>query len=361
MARFMIAYLQGGEARILQPDTVQRMRSPLFTPDPRISGNAHGFFDFSDNGVWTIGHSGGAPDMNSLLLLLPDRNLGVFVTYNSEGGGDLTTQHLGFQRAFYDHYFPAPQVATREPPADFARRAGRFTGSYRITQSAYSTLEKVIGLFGEPQIVDPGDGTLLLTASWGEWRFVEVEPRYFRQVDGEFALVFDEDDRGRITHMSAGFIPQFSFEKLSWYETSGFHMILALACALLFLSALVVALVRLVRRRRWGSDRASSARRSRAAHWIVVGISLLNLLFVVGTALWGNPFPVFGVSLIYRLVLALPVLSTALTVAAGVYTVLAWKDRFWGLTGRVHYTLVTLAAVAFVWFLNYWNLLGWRF
>ena len=37
------------------------------------------------------------------------------------------------------------------------------------------------------------------------------------------------------------------------------------------------------------------------------------------------------------------------------------KDRFWGLAGRLHYTLVTVAAVAFVWFLNYWNLLGWRF
>jgi CubicO group peptidase (beta-lactamase class C family) len=364
MARFMIAYLQDGrygEARILQAETVQRMRGTLFTPDPRLSGNAHGFFDFSDNGVWTIGHGGGAPDMNSLLLLLPDRNLGVFVAYNSEGGGALNTQHLGFQRAFYDHYFAAAPVASREPPADFARRAGRFTGSYRITQSGYSTLEKVIGLFGEPQIVDPGDGTLLLTASWGEWRFVELEPLYFRQVDGEFALVFHEDDRGRITHMSAGFIPMFAFEKLRWYETSGFHMILAGVCALLFLSAFVVALIRLVRRPLRGSDRVSSARGARAADWIVVGISLLNLLFVVGTALWGNPLPVFGVSLIYRLVLALPVLAAALTVAALVYTVLAWKDRFWGLAGRVHYTLVTVAAVAFVWFLNYWNLLGWRF
>jgi hypothetical protein len=122
-------------------------------------------------------------------------------------------------------------------------------------------------------------------------------------------------------------------------------MILALACALFFLSALVVGLVRLVRRRRRGSARASSARGACAAHWIVVGISLLNLLFVVGTALWGNPFPVFGVSLIYRLVLALPVLSTALVVAALVDTVLAWKDRFWGLAGWVHYTLVTVAAV----------------
>jgi hypothetical protein len=43
------------------------------------------------------------------------------------------------------------------------------------------------------------------------------------------------------------------------------------------------------------------------------------------------------------------------------YSVLAWKNSYWGIAARVHYTLVTVAAVAFVWFLNYWNLLGWRF
>jgi hypothetical protein len=44
-----------------------------------------------------------------------------------------------------------------------------------------------------------------------------------------------------------------------------------------------------------------------------------------------------------------------------VYTVLAWKDSYWSFAGRAYYTLVTVAALAFVWFLNYWNLLGWRF
>jgi hypothetical protein len=44
-----------------------------------------------------------------------------------------------------------------------------------------------------------------------------------------------------------------------------------------------------------------------------------------------------------------------------VYTMLAWKDRYWGVAFRVYYTLVMVAAVAFIWFLNYWNLLGWRY
>jgi hypothetical protein len=65
--------------------------------------------------------------------------------------------------------------------------------------------------------------------------------------------------------------------------------------------------------------------------------------------------------LIMKLILGLGVLSVVLTVGALVYTVLAWKDSYWGAAARVYYTLVTVAAVAFVWFLNNWNMLGWRF
>jgi len=40
---------------------------------------------------------------------------------------------------------------------------------------------------------------------------------------------------------------------------------------------------------------------------------------------------------------------------------LAWKQRYWSFAGRVHYTIVTLAALAFIWLLNNWNLLGFKF
>jgi hypothetical protein len=141
MARFMIAHLQDGrysdaniaEARILNKSTMQQMHSTLYTPDPRLLGTAHGFFDFSDNGQRTIGHLGESDPINTLLLLLPDQNLGVFVFYSSEGGRDLTLQHFGFQRAFFDHYYPTPAVKPIQPPALFAQRSGRFEGSYRLT------------------------------------------------------------------------------------------------------------------------------------------------------------------------------------------------------------------------------------
>ena len=372
MARFMIAHLQGGfygdastEMRILEEATARQMHSTLYTPDPRLLGTAYGFFDFSDNGQRTLGHSGATIGFATLLLLLTDQNLGVFVVYTREDVGGLTTQHTGFQRAFFDHYYPAPAPEPIQPPLDFAKRAGRFTGLYRITQSAYTTFEKFGNIINPPiEISDPGDGTLLFSDHGIELRLVEVEPLYFRQTDGPFGIVFREDDRSRITHMFSDVGPQYAYEKLNWYETSRFNLALLLSSLLVFLSMMPVALVRAVRNRRPNSDRKPAYRGARIAIWIIVGISILNLLVLVGLVqMWffNLGFPRFGFSLIDRIVLGLGVLSALLTVGALVYALLAWKNSYWGTGARAYYTLVTIAAVAFVWFLNFWNLLGWRY
>jgi hypothetical protein len=135
--------------------------------------------------------------MESMLLLLPDQNLGVFVVYNSLGAGELNRQHFGFQRAFFDHYYPTSAVEPIQSPEDFAARADRFTGAYKWTMSSYTTLEKFFALMGPTiYVTNPGDGTLLLESPFGEWRIVEEEPLYFRQVDGPFHMAFREDDQG---------------------------------------------------------------------------------------------------------------------------------------------------------------------
>jgi hypothetical protein len=338
----------------------------LYTPDPRLLGTAYGFFDVSDNGQRTLGHDGYGPPMRSQMLLLPDQNLGVFAAFNTRDIGDLNVQHFGLQRALFDHYYPAPAADPLQPPADFAARAGRFVGLYRLANSHATTPEKVRALLGADTlgISNPGDGTLRLPMGGAELRFVEVEPLYFRQVDGPFTLVFREDDRGRITHLFTDLMPQYAAVKLGWYETPGFNMALALASVLIFLSMIPVAAIRFIRNRRLKDDLSPESRGARAAGWIILGVCLLNLLFLVGIALWfrpERPTELHGLPLIVEIVMGLGVLAAVLTVGALVYTGLAWKNSYWGIAGRAYYTLATIAAVAFVWFLNYWNWLGWRY
>ena len=378
MARFMIAHLGGGrysdanipEGRILKEATARKMQSTLYTADPRLQGSAYGFADMSDNGQRAIGHQGYLPPMHGLLLLLPDQNLGIYVVYNSESAGELTTQHVGFQRAFFDHYYPAPAIDPIQPPADFSERAGRYEGWYQYASGPHSTLPKIIRLFGShmAKISDPGDGTLLANIGGLEKRFVEVEPNYFRQVDGPFSLVFREDERGRIRYLDTDMMPQYASIKLDWYQTPAFSLVLLQACLLVFLVTIPIVAIRAIWIRRRGRDRKTEARPeargARLAVWIILGISLLNLMFQAGIQLGGSMVMenvLLDPPLLIKIVLGVGVMSAVLTAAALVYAVLAWKKGYWGAVTRMYYTLATVAAVAFVWFLNQWNMLGWRY
>ncbi len=373
MARFMIAQLEGGRysdaaiprARILKEATVRQMHSTVYLPAPGLMGTAYGLFDFSDNGQHTLGHSGELTPMHSLLLLLPEQHVGVFVAYNSAGGSELTNQHLGFQRAFFDHYFPAPAVPAIQAPPDFGQRAVRYVGSYRWTMRSYTTLMKIIGLFGTAEVTDPGDGALLVSVLGLRFRFVEVEPLFFRQEDGPFGLAFKEDEQGRITHMVTDLMPQFAFERLEWYETVAFNQWLLLGCVLLFLSTIPVISVRFYRDRRHLADRAVAPPADRRAEGLILAICVLNLLFLVGNVMW-SMLPIMnlllqGPPMLAKVAMGIGVLSALLTVVAVVKTASAWKNGTWSLAFRATYTLVTVAAVAFVWFLAYWNQLGWRY
>lgn len=368
MARFMIAHLQDGfygdaatEVHILKESTARQMHSTLYAPHPRLLGNAYGFFEFSDNGQRVIGHSGSGEPMESLLLLLPDQNLGVFVAYNSLGAGELNRQHFGFQRAFFDHYYPAAAVEPIQPPADFAERAERFTGAYQWTMRSYTTIEKFFALMGPTiYVTNPGDGTLLLESPFGDWRIVEEEAMYFRLVDGPYHMAFREDDQGRIAYLFTDLTPMMAFEKVDWYETLAFNMPLLMFSLLMFLSMLPVALLGFIRGRRRNADLMPAPHLACAAYRLIVWISVLNLMFVAGNAMFGEQL-VFGIPVVYKVVLGLGVLSALLTVGALFYAVLAWKERCWSTGFRVYYTLVMVAAVAFVWFLHHWNLLGWRY
>ena len=258
--------------------------------------------------------------------------------------------------AFMDRYYPMELQPVR-PPADFATRATRFTGSYQANRRSYTTWEKVFSLFSEPiSIRAADDGTLSVKAPEGAQRFVETEPLVFREVDGDTVLIFREDAQGNIKYAygdSAG-----AFEKQAWYEVPLIHYVLLTICMLLFLSVIIVAPVGFfVNRRR--TDRQPQPRLARAARWVLGGAAVLSLAFVVFfvVATDGNTV-VTGEAPLLNVLGFISIPLAVLAIGAVVFSVLAWKNQYWHIAGRVHYTLATLAAVAFVWFLNYWNLLG---
>jgi len=54
----------------------------------------------------------------------------------------------------------------------------------------------------------------------------------------------------------------------------------------------------------------------------------------------------------------IPLAAAALTLLSLLFLVRAWAKGYWSVGGRMVYSLVALAAVAFLAALRYWNLLG---
>lgn len=368
MAKFMIAHLQDGryeDTRILQDSTAQQMHSQLFTHDPRVSGWAYGFMELNLNNQRMIWHAGSTPQFYTLLVLLPEYSVGLFVSYNSTGGAEARYALL---QAFLDRYYPVPAPVIPQPPTDFQQRAGRYTGSYWATRGYYTTALKMANLFAQVDLTASPDGTLLMTGLGDPMRWVEVEPRVFLPAGDQPSfwvggLVFREDDQGQITHFFLVNNPTIAFERVAWHETAAFTYVLLGVCITLFLSAVVLWPILFFVHRHKRKTQALRPLLPRLARWLTGGISALNILFFIGLLIaTSNQIAfMYGVPPFVVASVVIALVATALTIGCVIFTVLAWKKRYWSLVVRVHYTVVTLAMLAFIWWLNNWNLLGFWF
>ncbi len=149
MARFMIAHLQGGSlcpgdresvnaacGSILQAATEQLMQSGLWKPNPGMVGYTHGFMELQYNGQRILHHGGDTAGFHSLLMLLPDQNLGFFVSYNTTSPGFGWEQTL---LAFIDHYYPSPPAVNQPVPGAFSG-AEMYAGVYSPVRVSYTTV-----------------------------------------------------------------------------------------------------------------------------------------------------------------------------------------------------------------------------
>ncbi len=214
-------------------------------------------------------------------------------------------------------------------------------------------------------VTTASDGALQIEQT--QTRLVPVAPLLFRDDTYGMPVVFRQDAGGNITHLLIANRPDQTFEKLTWFEAPTFHYALLLICVLLFLSVIVGAVAG------WfiGRFRRKSASQqpglARAARWLLALIAALNLLALIDfTVVFVGGYGALADAVLkgdassMNVPLLLWLIAAILTVGAVVFVVLAWKNRYWSPLARAHYTLVTLGALAFIWFLNYWNLLGWR-
>ncbi|MBM3791535.1 MAG: serine hydrolase, partial [Acidobacteria bacterium] len=360
MARFMIAHLQHGsfgQGRILSEETARRMHSRLFAHSPKLNGMLHGFYEMNRNGQAIFGHGGDTMWFHTQLALFPEHNVGLFVSYNSDTGGKARSD---FVKVFTDRYFPAAEAQAPKPPADFQTRAARFTGSYASLRHSHTSLAKMARLMGTMKVTADPDGCLLVSGIGdAPLRLVEMEPLVFREVKDQGSVVFREDERGKITHLFLNALPPMAFVRLNPTETPVFHfVVLGISAAVLLIA--VVAWPATAYRRRSRAPVSFGSRLARLIAWTASAL-LIAFLIALGAGLSDAQQIAFGVPSSLRLALALPLVAAPIVAVAAIVALISWFRRYWSVGSRIGYSLVTVACLIMLWWLQYWNLLGYHF
>ncbi len=229
MAQFMIAQLQDGrygDTRILQEATAKLMHSPQYTASPGMAGFDLGFYQEDRNGLRIIGHGGDTEVFHSDLHLLLDKNVGIFMSFNSLGsevGGAHTIRPAIFY-AFLDRYFPhalPKQTDIASAKVDAARVAGWYESSRRNVSAL-----RPFNILGQIQVNAMPDGTLTIAAlsdyAGKPLHWHEVSPLHYVEANGQRKLDFIADANGNIKYWATDHIsPVFVFERVPGYKSVG--------------------------------------------------------------------------------------------------------------------------------------------
>jgi CubicO group peptidase (beta-lactamase class C family) len=372
VARFMVAHLHKGQldgTRILQEGTAAMMQRRQFSHDSRMPGLGYGFWERPRNQHRAIAHDGGWGGFYSLMWLLPEEDVGVFIAANRltfPPSSDFGDEYI---KRFVDRYYPPAEGRATDtqqrilptPTAEVRRRAARVAGVYRSLRiPPQHTFEKSIGLFLQARVDREDDGTLTVQWPFGEGtRWAEVEPFVYRNIGGEDHIAFRGDAGGRIKYLlQSGSV----FERLPWYDDAVIQVPALAAMALLFVVTpagwLLGALVGCLRRRPTAHSELRQAR-------VLAGaVCVLNACFLLGLAALMAEYPnavLHGVPAAVIALFVVPLAGAAGTAGAVAFAVREWLRNQGGLFTRIQYTLVATAAVVFVVFLHHWNLLGFRF
>jgi len=357
-AKFMIAHLNLGEYegnRILKAETIKKMHTRLFANDPKTTGNAYGFWENGYNNLHIIDHGGDTIYFHTLLSLIPEKNLGFYVSYNTNAE---KIPRSSLFKIFLDRYYPSQEPSSKKPESKDSDKESleKFTGSYGMARTSYTTYEKIGGLFPTVNIRLTKKGNLLARSK--QW--TQVEPLVFKEVGGQNFMVFKENKDGKITHVFLSSIPHSALIKREGIEKPTIHYILLIICGLLFLSTWRWPLIALFKKIcPQQTEKGSEPKTPRLLAGIMSTLHILTLIGIV--IVFSDPVELlFGSISMLKILLVLPLIAVLLTIGTLYYTFIAWIKKYWTPCQRFHYTLVVLASIVFIWFLNYWNFLGFK-
>jgi len=344
--------------KVLDSTTVVKLFSPAFKHYKKAQ-NAWlwGFYEDHWNGLRIVQHAGDIDGFASLLLLIPEKGIGFFISVNSSSLKDRTNR--GFIQRFTDKLLTKvfSERADMENNIDLpeygsvSKPLKSFEGVYRPTRYAQSTMDKVALFIGlRPDItISVKNDKLVIDDNKDE--LIPISDLGFYAVKQKKYVAFKADKNGNISYYLSD---NQAFHKLRWFESVKFQAIAIGSIALVFVIFIFGSIIRRL---------FTTKKKTHLIGKLNLSISLLSLLFLItfgytlmttdpGEFLYGLPF-IVKASLILPLLI---ILLTAYSLYVLVSAIRQNKTDFW----KFNYIL-TITALVFMAWLSFWNLIGFNY
>ncbi|WP_340104267.1 serine hydrolase domain-containing protein [Rhodohalobacter sp. 8-1] len=204
MARWMQFHLNGGEldgVRLLSSSTHEQMWTRAFNDRPNGADVAHGFQDRPYRGVRMIGHSGGTAAFLTNMIMVPELNLGIFLSQNS---AESSSAIFHLPELIIDQirgYTYQPLLVKESTGDELEDMAGTYLNNRRVL----STFAAVMGLSSSVTLSTVSDSAIVLSGLG--------ESTYYRRWEGREDIFEDaagnrlsviQDDLGNVAALADG-------------------------------------------------------------------------------------------------------------------------------------------------------------
>ncbi|QOS98392.1 serine hydrolase [Brevibacterium sp. JNUCC-42] len=190
MSKYMIMQLQKGtfeNKQIISKKSMDQMHTYQVFAEKSIPmttvGGFEGYFNNLMNGQHVVLKGGSMPGHQSLMVLLPEKNVGLFMSYNND-----TMMSLEVYEAFMDHYYPQKTPKSTYVPLN-EKDAKKYLGIYQNTR-----------LFFLKSKFSYANGNLLMeTGTNGKHTLKMINPLLFEDEAGN-KLAFKKNHKGNIEY-----------------------------------------------------------------------------------------------------------------------------------------------------------------
>jgi len=202
-----------GDTRLMRADTHRKMWSRAFSDRAAAADLAHGFFNRPYRGYQLYSHGGGTAAFITNMTMVPELNVGVFVSQNAIVDRALID---GLSQNVIDFILKAEAQNTLV--INGAERATTdYVGSYMTNRRIFTKFLKIAGAQSVVQISPGEDGALVENYVTGATIYLPTEiADVYESHNGE-RLYFGRNEKGAVAYLVQG-RGVVSFEKVGFFD-----------------------------------------------------------------------------------------------------------------------------------------------